>query len=142
MLGAQISEGRGKRTGRRVLATDPLKVEASVEEMTTLRGVSGLTIITYTSCIKPDGSLHGEGAGVFASLEGDMVTFRGIGVGRFGERGSVHYTGSVSYTTSSPKLAALNGTSGVFEWDIDADGNTHSKIWEMTAAGASQGARA
>lgn len=140
MLGAQISEGRGKRTGRRVLATNPVTVEASVEEMTTVRGISGLAIITYTSSIKPDGSLDGEGDGVFASLEGDIVTFKGIGVGRFGEGGSVHYTGSLSYTTSSPKLAALNGVSGAFEWDIDADGNTHSKVWEMASASQRAGA--
>lgn len=143
MLGAQISEGRGRRTGRRVLATTPhLKVEASVEEATTLNGVQGMAIITYTSQIKPDGSLHGEGEGVFASPEGDLVTFRGVAAGQFGEAGSVHYSGSVSYTTTSSKLASLNGVAGVFQWDIDAEGNTHSKIWALAPAGASRSAGA
>jgi len=143
MLGAQIAEGRGRRTGRRVLATVPhLKVEASAEEKVTLLGVEGLNIITYTSFIKPDGSVHGEGEGAFASLQGDIVTWRGMGVGRFGEGGSIHYCGSLSFTTSSPKLASLNGVSGVFQWEIDAQGNTHSQIWEMAPAAASRSAGA
>ncbi len=141
MLGAQIEEGRGKRTYRRVIATEPnLRVEATVEEATTLLGVEGMSIITYTATIKPDGSLEGEGGGVFNSGQGDLVSWKGIGVGRFGESGSVHYTGSVSYTTTSQKLAKLNGVSGIFEWDIDAEGNSHSKIWEYASAPATRGA--
>ena len=143
MLGEQIAEGRGKRTGRRIIATDPqLKVEASVEETATFLGVEGLSIITYTASTKPDGSLFGEGGGIFASPQGETVTWKGIGVGRFGERGSIHYCGSLSFTTASPKLAKLNGISGVFQWDIDAQGNTHSKIWELAPAGASKAAGA
>jgi hypothetical protein len=143
MLGAQIEEGRGKRTARRVLATDPhLKIEASVEEMATFLGVEGLSIITYTAYTKPDGSLHGEGEGVFASLRGDTVTWKGVGVGRFAEGGSMQYCGSLSFVTTSEKLAKLNGVSGVFQWEIDAQGNTHSKIWELAPAGATKSAAA
>jgi hypothetical protein len=138
MLGTQIEEGRGKRMGRRVIATEPLRVEASVEEKATFLGVEGISIITYTSHTKPDGSLHGEGEGVFASVQGEMVTWKGVGVGRFGASGSIHYCGSLSFTTTSQKLAPLNGVSGVFQWDIDTQGNTHSKIWELAPAGATQ----
>ena len=126
-----------------MIATDPhLKVEASVEETATFLGVEGMSIITYSAYTKPDGSLHGEGEAVFASPQGDMVTWKGIGVGRFGEGGSMHYCGSLSFTTTSQKLAQLNGISGVFQWDIDAQGNTHSKIWEMVPTGASKAAGA
>ena len=138
MLGAQIEEGRGKRTGRRVIATNPMTVEVSVEEVMTLLGIEGMSIITYTSSIKPDGSVDGEGAGVFASLTGEMVTWKGVGVGRFGEGGSISFSGSLSFTTASPKLMKLNGVSGVFQWEIDAQGNTHSMIWELAPAGISQ----
>jgi hypothetical protein len=69
MLGEQISEGLGKRTGRRVVATDPsLKVEVSFEEMAKLLGADGLNIATYISYPKPGGGLHGEGEGVFAAV--------------------------------------------------------------------------
>ena len=67
MLGEQISEGRGKRTARRVVSTDQqFKVEVSFEEMTKLLGVDGMNLGTYISFPKPDGSLHGDGQGVFA----------------------------------------------------------------------------
>jgi hypothetical protein len=100
-------------------------------------GVEGTNIITYTARIKSDGSLDGEGEGVFAS-QGGIVTWKGIGVGRLREDGSILYTGSLSFTTTSEKLAKLNEISGVFDWEIDAQGNTHSKIWEFVPAGASR----
>src|SRR5262249_22852447 len=109
-----------------------------VEEAVTLLGVEGMSIITYRAQIKPDGSLDGQGEAVFSSLQGDLVTWKGIGVGRFGEGGSIQYCGSLSFTTASSKLAALNGVSGVFQGDIDAKGNTHGKIWERAPAGTAQ----
>jgi hypothetical protein len=73
MIGAQIEEGRGKRTGRRVIATQPsVKIEASVEETATLLGVEGTNIITYTARIKSDGSLDGEGEGVLRRRAGSL----------------------------------------------------------------------
>ncbi len=142
MLGKQIEEGRGKRTGRRVIATNPLKIEATVEEVARVLGVEGMSIITYTSQIKADGSLEGEGEAAFATPDGDIVTWRGVGVGRFGEGGSIHYCGSLSFNTTSPRFRELNGVSGIFHWEIDAQGNSHSEMWAMTPAGASQGAAA
>jgi hypothetical protein len=136
MLGAQIAEGKGKRTGRRVIATKPmLEVEATVEELGTLLGIQGVNIITYRATIKPDGSLDGQGEGAFATPDGDIVTWRGIGVGRFVEGGAMQYCGSLSYTTTSQKFTKLNGVAGVFQWSIDAEGNTHSQIFEMAPAG-------
>src|SRR6266436_3331492 len=102
MLGEQIGEARGKRTARRVLAAEPqFKVEVSFEDSGKMLGLEGMNIGTYSSSNKPDGSLHGEGQGVFATMDGDMVTWKGIGVGRFGAAGSVSYRGTVSYSTSS-----------------------------------------
>jgi hypothetical protein len=131
MLGEQIGEGRGKRTARRVLCTEPnFKIEVSFEDMTKLLGIDGMNIGTYVSATKPDGSVHGTGEGVWATLDGDMVTWKGIGVGRFQSGGAISYRGALSYTTTSSKLARLNSIVGVFEFDIDANGNTSSKIWE------------
>jgi len=131
MLGEIIGEGTGKRTGRRVLATDPhFKIEVSFEDMTKLLGFDGMNIGTYVSWPKPDGSLHGEGEGVFATMDGEMVTWKGIGVGRFGPAGSVSYRGCLSYTTTSQKLATLNTFAAAFEFEVDGAGSTHSKFWE------------
>ena len=131
MLGELIGEGKGKRTARRVVAIEPIfKVEVSFEDASTLSGVPGMNIGTYTSVPKPDGSLHGIGEGVFATIEGETVTWRGIGVGQFQEGGAVRYVGCLSFTTASTKLAHLNKIAGVFEFNVDGAGNTHSKNWE------------
>jgi hypothetical protein len=59
---------------------------------------------------KPDGS-----------LDGDIVTWKGIGAGRFLAGGAAACRGC---------LARLNTIAGVFEFEVDAEGNTHSQIWE------------
>jgi hypothetical protein len=131
MLGEQIGEGRGKRTARRVVATDPVfQVEVSFEDTSKLLGVDGMNIGTYTSGNKPDGSLYGEGQGVFVSMDGDIATWKGIGIGRLVPGGAVSYRGCLSYSTASTKLARLNSIAGVFEFEVDGSGNTQSKIWE------------
>jgi hypothetical protein len=130
MLGEQIATGQGKRTSRRIIGTSPLNVEVSFEDASKMLGVDGMNIGTYTSTPKPDGSLDGYGQGAFATLEGEIVTWKGIGVGRFGAAGAVSYRGTLSYSTTSAKLARLNGIAGVFEFEVDAAGNTSSKIWE------------
>ena len=60
MFGEEIGGGQGKRTGRRVIGTEPLKVEASFEESTNLMGMEGVNIGTYVATTKPDGSLLGS----------------------------------------------------------------------------------
>src|SRR5258708_5080893 len=86
MSGEKIGEGNGTRGMRRVLSTQPnFKVEVSFEETGKLLGVEGMNMGTYTAITKPDGSLEGVGEGVFATLEGEFVTWRGMGVGRFVE---------------------------------------------------------
>jgi hypothetical protein len=59
-----------------------------------------------------------------------MATWKGHGVGKFVGGGAVSYRGAVYYSTASPKLARLNGVAGVFEFDVDANGNTTAKSWE------------
>jgi hypothetical protein len=131
MLGEQISEGRGKRGGRRVVSTEPqFRVEVSFEESTKVLGVEGLNIGTYVSMNKPDGSLYAEGQGVFASFTGDTVTWKAMGVGRLLPSGAVSYRGALSWSTESQKLASLNTMAGVYEFEVDVNGGTQSKIWE------------
>jgi hypothetical protein len=131
MVGDVIAEGHGKRTGRRVVSTEPnFTVEVSFEEVTKLLGVDGMNIGTYTSSNKPDGSLYGSGEGVFASVDGEFVTWKGMGVGRFQPGGNISYRGSLSYVTASAKLARINAMAGVFEFEVDMEGHTISKVWE------------
>ena len=131
MLGELIAESRGKRTSRRVLATSPAtKVEVAFEDSGTLLGIEVNSIVTYWAEVKPDGSLYGEGQAVAVTKEGETVTWKGQGAGKFTGDGGVSYRGAVYYSTASPKLARLNGAAGVFEFDADVNGNTHAKTWE------------
>jgi hypothetical protein len=66
MLGEQIYTGQGKRTARRVIGTRPVNVEVSFEDSGKLIGIEGMNIGTYTSKARADGTLAGEGKGVFA----------------------------------------------------------------------------
>ncbi len=131
MLGEQLGEELGKRTGRRVLSVDGgFKVEVAFESKGKLLGVDIMEIGTYWSQNNPDGSLYGEGQGVVITNDGDVATWKGSGVGRFVGGGAVKYRGAIYYTTASQKLARLNGAATVFEFDVDPEGNTHSKLWE------------
>lgn len=131
MLGEQIAELRGKRTARSVLSTDAgFKVEVSFEDSGKMLGVEVNDIGTYWSGPRPDGSLYGEGQGVIMTQDGGMVTWKGQGVGKFGGGGAVSYRGALYYSTASPKLARLNTIAGVYEFEVDANGNTYTKIWE------------
>jgi hypothetical protein len=130
MLGELICEMSGKRALRRVVASAPLTVEVSWEESGKLLGVSCMGFGTYTAVPGPDQTLYGEGQGAISSMEGDMVIWKGSGVGRFKDRGAVSYRGVVYYQTASPKFARLNGMAAVFEYEVDAEGKTATKIWE------------
>jgi len=131
MLGEQIGESRGRRGGRRIISVDAgFKAEVSFEDQGKMLGIDGGTIGTYCSTPRPDGTLLGEGQGVFLTRDGEMASWKGIATGRFTGGGAVHYSGALIYNTTSKKLAKLNTISGVFEFDVDSEGNTQSKVWE------------
>src|SRR5947199_10280842 len=118
MLGEQISETKGKRLVRRVLTTDPPTVEVSFEDSGQVIGIPMTGMGTYTSILRPDGSILGEGQGMNMSADGDSLTWTGTGAGRFGPGGSVSYRGMLFFRSASPKLARLNNACGAFEFDV------------------------
>ena len=62
--------------------------------------------------------------------ESEMVVSTGEEIGRIGPSG-VKWHGCAFYRTSSTgKLAFLNNLVGLFETDVDIDGNFTEKIWE------------
>ena len=130
MLGEQISETKGKRLVRRVISVDPPTAEVSFEDAGNILGVSTNGMGTYTSIVRPDGSIHGEGQGMSMTADGDSITWTGSGVGHFGPGGSVSYRGMLFFRTTSQKLARINNACGAFEYEVDATGATVSKIWE------------
>lgn len=130
MLGDQIGETKGRRLVRRVITTDPPTAEVSFEDTGHMLGTATTGMGTYTSIIRPDGTIFGEGQGISMTAEGDAITWTGNGVGRFGPGGSVSYRGMLFFQTASQKLARMHNACGAFEYEVAADGSTVSKIWE------------
>jgi hypothetical protein len=130
VLGQQIGSTTGKRIVRRVLSVDPPTAKVSFEESGALCGVAISGIGTYTSVVRADGSMYGQGQGMDMTAEGEAATWTGAGVGRFGPGGAISYRGMLFFRTTSQKLAQLNNASVAFEYEIDATGSTVTKLWE------------
>ncbi len=93
-------------------------------------GVPTTGMGTYTSVIRPDGSIHGQGQGINMTQDGQGITWTGTGVGKFGPGGAVSYRGMLFFRTASQQLSRLNNACGAFEYEVDFSGATVSKIWE------------
>ena len=130
MIGEQIGETKGNRLLRRVISTDPTTVEVTFEDSGHMLGVATTGLGTYTSVVGLDGSISGEGQGLSMTQEGEAITWRGTGFGKFGAEGATSYRGMLFFKTSSQKLARLNNLCAAFEYDSDGSGNTVSKLWE------------
>src|SRR5271169_4516692 len=77
MLGDLISETKGKRLVRRVLSVDPPTAEVSFEDSGHILGVPATGIGSYTSIVRLDGSIHGEGQGLNTTQDGESLTWTG-----------------------------------------------------------------
>lgn len=132
MLGEKIGESSGKVTSRRVLPNPGggPKMETSFEASGRLLGVEETETGTYWSALRPDGSLYGEGQGILMGKSGEMATWVGQGVGTIKKDGGVSYRGAVYYQTASPAWARLNAVAALFEYEVDAQGNTRAQLWE------------
>jgi len=132
MLGERIGEATGKVTSQRVLPNPGggPKMETSIQESGSLLGVSTTETATYFSVVRPDGSLYGEGQGIVISKDGDLATWTGQGVGTLKKDGAVSYRGATYVQTASPKWARLNSLAVVYEYEIDAQGNTRAQYFE------------
>ena len=130
-LGAMIEEEKGKIVLRRVLDAQAMKMEHNFTATGRVKGIEGTNTGTYVSQALPDGSLFGEGEGIFMSKDGEAVAWKGQGIGAFTAPGKVRFRGSLFFSTQSRgKLASMNNTVGVFEHEGDADGNISSRVWE------------
>jgi hypothetical protein len=105
-------------------------METSFQATGTVLGVSHTNIGTYWAVVRPDGTLYGEGQGVLMGKGGEMASWVGQGVGTLKKDGSVSYRGAVYYQTATPALLRLNNVAAIFEYEVDAQGNSKSEIWE------------
>lgn len=130
MLGKQIGTVKGKRLVRRVLSVNPPTAEVSFEDSGDVLGVHVTGMGTYTSIVRADGSIVGEGQGMSLTDNGESLTWTGNGIGKFGPGGSVSYRGMLFFQTTSAQLGALNNSCAAFEYEVASDGSTVSNMWE------------
>jgi hypothetical protein len=132
MQGEKIGDESGRVTLRRTIANPggAPKLETTFEASGSMLGVSHMTIGTYVSIIRPDGSLFGEGQGVARGKDGAMASWVGQGVGTFRPDGGVSYRGALFYQSPSSQWARLNNVAAIFEYEVDSQGNTKAQIWE------------
>jgi hypothetical protein len=132
-LGEKIVEESGKITGQRVLDVDPPKIESSFKMSGKYKGEEGSDIGTYWSIMRQDegGVMYGEGQGIATTNDGKgMTTWTGYGIGRFTSPGKISFRGSLFFRAPSGKLSYFNNLVGVFEFEVDEEGNCSSKVWE------------
>ena len=134
MLGEKIGEFQAKASVKVLPAHGSIPMmETSAEGTGSILGVNATVMATYSTEVRPDGTLYGEcpNQGVIMTQEGETATFTAAGAGKFtGQGGGVSFRGAVYFQTSSLKLARLNGTAVIFEWDVDGDGNAKWDLWE------------
>src|SRR6266705_2683220 len=132
MLGEKIGGTSGKISSQRVLPNsggDP-KMEASFQANGSLLGTNVRETGTYQTVVRPDGTLYGEGQGVMIGKDGKMATWTGHGIGVMKKDGTASYRGAVYYQTSPLRWSRLSKVAVVFEYEVDAEGNTRSEFWE------------
>jgi len=96
MLGEQLGEETGKVIVRRILPSDGgPKIEVSVQSTGKLLAIETRSMVTYTASMRPDGSVYGEGQGIFMGKNGEAASFRGAGAGKLGSGGAVSYRGEI-----------------------------------------------
>jgi hypothetical protein len=131
MLGELIGEMEGKVSSQRVFDVKGPTMETSVTASGRLRGVQVIETLTYVANTSSKGVLHGVGNGIITTEEGDIATYTGEGIGRSNASGVLKWRGAVFFETSSEgKLGFLNNIVGVFESQVDAQGNFTDKTWE------------
>ena len=133
VLGELIEDESGKIAGQRVLDVDPPKIESSFKMSGKYKGEEGSDIGTYWVVIRQgeDGVMIGEGQGIATTDDGmGMTTWKGYGIGRFTSPGKISFRGSLFFRAPPGKLSYFNNLIGVFEFEVDEDGNCSSKVWE------------
>lgn len=140
MVGEKIAEMVGQTTGIRVLPATvshahlhghgPI-VEVSMQQQGKIFGIDVVDMGTYEACMQSGGFYEGRGQGVGMTRDGEAVSWTATGIGRpTGKGTAVNWRGSLYYQTKSQKLAKLNGACFIFQFDVDEQGKTSSRIFE------------
>jgi hypothetical protein len=128
LIGEVIGEFKGKATGTRVLADG--KMEVSSAGSGSILGKEASIMSTLVNTLMPNGVMMLEGNGMIMTAEGEVVMAKSNGIGWPTGKGlKSSARGATYFMTSSPKLASLNKTVGVWELETNEQGEFSSKSW-------------
>ena len=130
MLGEIIGEMKGNVSGQRVTDVEGPTIETSISASGSLRGVQVTELLTYIASPSSNRMLRGIGNGIIRTLDGEITTYTGEGIGRFNSSGVLKWRGTIFFQSSEGKLESLNNVVGVFEAEVDIAGNFVDKTWE------------
>ena len=135
MIGDKIGEEQGRVTGRRILPGDDpryVKMEVSYEAQSTVFGIKGMDLGTFTVYERVAGQMYGQGQGITMTETGESAIWNGAGVGApTGQGMGVRFAAAVTYQADPKgKLARLNSIVGMVEYTEDADGKVHITLTE------------
>jgi hypothetical protein len=146
-LGEPLFVEQGIITGQRVLAVAPQpQVETSFMANTSINNgtgfvVNAINIGTTTIGLNADGTFRGEGQGILRSEGGGFASWTSQTVGSLAQGGNIIVRGvtfwstppsssSSTAATTPGELAFMNGVIGLFEMQIDRQGNLSVTEWE------------
>jgi hypothetical protein len=128
LIGELIAEFKGKPGGIRILAEG--KMEGSDTGMGNIMGKEATVMDTSILMWMPSGVLMAEGNSMVMTAEGETVMAKVNGIAWSTGKGFKQSgRGACYFMTSSPKLASLNKTVGVWERESDENGDWSVKIW-------------
>ena len=132
MLGDKLGSETGKVILQRVLPSAPggVRTETTQRGTGTLLGVEYQGSSTYESELRPDGTIFGQGQGIYTGKGGEVATWVGQGVGTMADGGGVSFRGAIYIYSTSASWQRLNAVATVFEYEVDADDNYKSEYSE------------
>jgi hypothetical protein len=133
MLGEMLGESSGRLSSVRVLPTEgqEIRVEVSFQGRGSLLGETITDMGTYWQTIRLGGVLYGEGHVLMMTQGGDIADWTGFGVGTpTGPAPAASYGVCGSFRTAPQKLARLRRVATATEYDVQADGSYHWRLWE------------
>jgi hypothetical protein len=105
------------------------KIEVSLQGKGTLLGSEMEDVTTFWSVMRPNGTAYGQGNSIQMSAEG-MAEWHGSGLGRpTGSSGWKYAYGGVYTIATSEKSQRLLSVYTAGEYEDDANGNYHWKLW-------------
>jgi hypothetical protein len=137
-LGDPFFVEQGRIIGQRVLAVAPQpQLESSFIANASINNgdivINAINTGTSVSTFNADGTFSSKGQGILRTVGGDVATWTSQAVGNLTLEGNIMTRGVTFWSTPSSttgELAFMNGTIGLFEFQIDRQGNLSVIEWE------------